>query len=167
MIMANQKETVEQIAQWLAEEWGAHFAAVVESMADHKPSIGCDGVSRPLSASEGSLYSEQAFSLGPDCLIRVATPELVWREVGTRVLQAAGIQDVGREDALSTYQEVLSQTFSGVAQAISSRLGMEVTGTSKSTRRICLKTRWGCHWRSTSLTTQSKTFPYSSRHPLS
>ena len=67
----------------------------------------------PFQASEGALYSEQEFSLGPDCLIRMSVPELVWREAGTRVLKAAGIEEVGPRDALSTFQEVLSQTFSG------------------------------------------------------
>jgi flagellar motor switch protein FliN/FliY len=126
-MMATQKETAEQIGQWLAEEWGSHFAGVVESMADHKPTVKCDGVLRAFQASEGALYSEQPFSLGPGCLLRVATPELVWREVGTLVLKAAGIEEVGREDALSTFQEVLSQAFSGVAQAMTERLGNEVT----------------------------------------
>jgi flagellar motor switch protein FliN/FliY len=130
--MPTHKETEEHIAQWLAEEWGHSFAGVVESMADHKPSTGCDGVSRPFKASEGTLYLEQAFSLGPACLIRMATPELVWREVGTRVLKAAGIDEVGREDALSTFQEVLSQTLSGLAQAVGSRIGHEVTCAAKS-----------------------------------
>lgn len=129
--MTNQKETAEQIVQWLAEEWSRSFAAVIESMADHKPSTSCDGVSRPFQASEGAHYYEQVFSPGPDCLLRLATPELVWREVGTRVLKAAGIEEVGRDDALSTFQEVLSQTLSGVAQSIGARLGHEVTCASK------------------------------------
>ena len=129
--MAKQKETAEQISQWLAEEWGRSLAGVVESMAGHKPSTSCDGVPHPLQSSESCLYSEQTFSLGPDCLIRLATPELVWREVGARVLRAAGIEEVGRDDALSTFQEVLSQVFSGVAQALTSRLGHEVMCTAK------------------------------------
>ncbi len=125
--MATQKETSEQIAQWLADEWVRGLASSVESMADHKPSVGCDGVARPFQASEGDHYCEQAFSLGPACVIRLATPELVWRELGTSVLRAAGIEEVGSDDALSTFQEILSQTFSGLAQAISARVGQEVT----------------------------------------
>ena len=131
VIMTTQKETVEEIAKWLAEEWGRSFAGVIESMADHKPSIGCDGISRPFRASEGSHYFEQTLSPGPLCMIRLATPELVWREVGTRVLRAAGIEEVGRDDALSTFQEVLSQTLSSVAQAIGARMGHEVTCAAK------------------------------------
>jgi flagellar motor switch protein FliN/FliY len=60
-------------------------------------------------------------------MIRMSAPELVWREAGTRVLKAAGIDEVGRDDALSTFQEILSQTYSGVAQAMTTRLGREVT----------------------------------------
>jgi flagellar motor switch protein FliN/FliY len=130
--MANQKETAEQITQWLAEEWGRCFAGVVASMADQRPSTTCDGIAVPFLAAEGSLISQQEFSLGPASTICVSAPELVWREAGTRVLRAAGIEDVGRDDALSTFHEILSQTFSGVAQAMSSRLGQEVTCAARS-----------------------------------
>ncbi len=125
--MAIQKETAEQITQWLAEEWGQCFAGVIESMADVRPSIACDPNGRPFTAADGSFDSAQEFSLGTQSLLRVSVPELVWREAGTRVLKAAGIEEVGRDDALSTFQEVLSQTSSGIAQVIGTRLGMEVT----------------------------------------
>jgi len=124
--MATHNETAEQIMQWLAEEWGRCFAGVIESMADQKPTTVCDGITQPFLAAEGALNSEQEFSLGPTCTLRISVPELVWREAGTRVLQAAGIEEVGRDDALSTFHEVLSQTSSGVAQAIGTRLGREV-----------------------------------------
>jgi flagellar motor switch protein FliN/FliY len=134
--MAAQKETAEQITKWLAEEWGKAFVGVIESMADQRPTTSCDGVARSYDAAggsaEGSLGFEQEFSLGPQCLMLLSVPELVWREAGTRVLKAAGIEEVGREDALSTFHEVLSQTLSGVAQAMSSRLGREVTCAARS-----------------------------------
>jgi flagellar motor switch protein FliN/FliY len=130
--MANQKETAEQISQWLAEEWGTCFAGVIESMADQRPATHCDGVSGPCLSVEGALNSEQEFSLGPECVLRISIPELLWLEAGTRVLKAAGIEEVGREDALSTFHECLSQTLSGVAQAIGGRLGREVTCGSRS-----------------------------------
>jgi len=130
--MAAHKETAEQIVEWLAEEWGRSFAGVVESMADHKPSATCDGFAHLFQATEGALYVEQAYSLGPLCVIRMAAPERVWLEVGTRVLRAAGLDEVGRDDALSTFQEVLGQTFSGVAQAITGRVNQEVTCDAKS-----------------------------------
>jgi flagellar motor switch protein FliN/FliY len=130
--MANQKETAEQITQWLAEEWGRCFAGVIESMADERPSTTCDGIAQPFVAAEGALYSAQEFSLGPQSVMRISVPELVWREAGTRVLRAAGIEEVGRDDALSTFHEILNQTFSGVAQAMTNRLGREVTCGSRS-----------------------------------
>lgn len=125
--MATQNDSAERITQWLAEEWGRCFASAIESMADQKPATTCDGVVRPWAPAEGAVNSEQEFSLGPACVVRLSVPEMVWREVGTRVLKAAGIDEVSSEDALSTYQEVLSQTFSGLAQAFSGRLGHEVT----------------------------------------
>jgi flagellar motor switch protein FliN/FliY len=130
--MVNQKDT--GVLHWLADEWGRNLVRAVEAMADQKPSTQCDAVVRPHMPSEGALYSEQAFSVGPSCTIQVATPELVWRELGTSVLRAAGIDEVGREDALSTFEEILSQTFAGVAQALTTRLGHEVTCAAKSTK---------------------------------
>ncbi len=134
--MAAQKETVEQVTKWVAEEWGKCFAGVIESMADQKPSTSCDGAARPFvesgMAAEGSFHAEQEFSLGPQYGILVSVPELVWREAGARVLKAAGIDEVGRDDALSTFHEILSQTFSGLATAIGARLGIEVTCAARS-----------------------------------
>jgi len=125
--MPNKQETAEQIAQWIAEEWGRCFAGVIESMADQRPATTCDGIPVTFFPAEGALHSQQELSLGSDCLIRTSIPELVWQEAGSRVLKAAGIEEVGREDALSTFHEVLSQTLSGVAQAIGARMGREVT----------------------------------------
>ena len=130
--MASHKETAEQITQWLAEEWGRCFAGVIESMADQKAETTCDGVSRVFQAEEGAQVYEQEFNLGPQFVIRLSVPELVWRDAGTRVLKAAGIDEVGRDDALSTYHEVLSQTFSGVAQAMGSRVGREINCAARS-----------------------------------
>jgi flagellar motor switch protein FliN/FliY len=124
------KQTPEQVTQWLAEDWGRCFAGVMESMADVRPSTSCSGIAEPFQESDGAVYSEQEFNLGPGSTIRLSVPELVWREAGARVLRAAGIEDVGRDDALSTFHEILSQTFSGLAQAMSARLGREVTCTS-------------------------------------
>lgn len=129
--MTETKETAEQISLWLAEEWGRAFALILESMADVRPATACDGAEYPFSDREGALHVEQEFSLGPKCTLQVAVPELVWREAGARVLQAAGIEEVGRDDALSTFQEILSQAFSGIAQALTTRLGEEVTCTAR------------------------------------
>jgi flagellar motor switch protein FliN/FliY len=121
------KETAEHIAQWLAEEWGHCFTSVMEAMADQKPTVTCDGVAHPFTAAKGAFHSVQELSLGPECVIRISVPELVWHEAGGRVLKAAGIEEVSREDALGTFHEILSQALSGVAQAITGRVGHEVT----------------------------------------
>lgn len=130
--MANQKETA--ILQWLATEFGQSLSRAVESMAGSSPAHECDGVSRPFEASEDALYCEQEFSLRPGCAVYVATPEPVWRELGAMVLKAAGLEDVGRDDAISTFQEILSQAFGGIAQGLTSRMGREVTCGAKADR---------------------------------
>jgi flagellar motor switch protein FliN len=127
--MAIDKQTTEQLTRWLADEWGRSFGVVMQSMADSRPSAACDGNLQPYLATAvaaGSLMVEQELSLGPQCLIRMVVPEVIWRETGSLVLRAAGIEEVAREDALSTFHEILSQTLSGVSQAIGARLGTEV-----------------------------------------
>src|SRR5581483_10619109 len=53
-------------------------------------------------------------------------PAQTWNELGGRTLRAAGIETVEEPDARNTYLEVLSQSLSGLAQAIGSHLGVEV-----------------------------------------
>ena len=116
--MASQKETPEQLTRWLADEWGHCFASVIESMADSKPAIHCDGTSHPLISAEGSLHSEQEFNLGPECVLRVSVPELVWRDAGARVLKAAGIDEVGRDAHRKLHHRLVLATGSFSSPAV-------------------------------------------------
>jgi flagellar motor switch protein FliN/FliY len=121
------EETSEQTALWLVEEWGRHFTTTLESMSDAHPATVCDGTRVPFAPSGEALNYRQEFSLGPEFFVRISIPEWLWREAGSRVLRAAGIDEVGDEDARSTFLEILSQAFSSVATSIGERLKQEVT----------------------------------------
>ena len=66
--------------------------------------------------SPGDLIWEQRFEGIPDATVWVAAPESVWNEIGGAVLKEAGL-DPDPAESRSTYLEVLSQAFSGFAQA--------------------------------------------------
>ena len=73
------------------------------------------------------LWWEQPLSLGPDFIIWVGAAGSSWEEIGNRVLRSAGVDDATPEDIRSTYLEIVNQSLSGVASAISSRARKEVS----------------------------------------
>jgi flagellar motor switch protein FliN/FliY len=78
-------------------------------------------------AQQELLWWEQPLSLGPDARIWVAAGARTWDEIGNRVLRSAGVDDATPEDIRSTYLEIVNQSLSGVASAVSLRARKEVS----------------------------------------
>ncbi len=118
-------------AVWLAEEWGRQFTRAVESMTGESARI--TFAPRRLAPAEVEpsqqelLWWEQPLSLGPDANIWVAASGLSWQEIGSRVLRSAGVDDATPEDIRSTYLEIVNQSLSGVASAVSTRARKEIS----------------------------------------
>ncbi len=116
---------------WLAEEWGRQFTRAIESMTGEPVRI---TVARRLlapaeidPAQQDLLWWEQPLSLGPDARIWVAAAGPSWEEIGNRVLRSAGVDDATPEDTRSTYLEIVNQSLSGVASAVSARARQEIS----------------------------------------
>lgn len=118
-------------ALWLAEEWSRQVARAVESMTGESATISY--TPRALAAAQIDpaqkelLWWEQPLSLSPDARIWVAAAPPSWQEIGNRVLRSAGVEDATEEDIRSTYLEIVNQSLSGVASAISLRARKEVS----------------------------------------
>jgi flagellar motor switch protein FliN/FliY len=118
-------------ALWLAEEWGRQITRAVESMTGE--SVLVTFAPSQLTAAEIDpaqkelLWWEQPLSLGPDARIWVAAAGRSWEEIGNRVLRSAGVDDATPEDIRSTYLEIVNQSLSGVASAISTRARKEIS----------------------------------------
>jgi flagellar motor switch protein FliN/FliY len=118
-------------ALWLAEEWGQQITRAVESMTGESALI--TYAPHLLSPPEidptqqEPLWWEQQLSLGSDSTIWVGAPSRSWEEIGNRVLRSAGVDDATPEDIRSTYLEIVNQSLSGVASAVSSRARKEVS----------------------------------------
>ena len=119
-----------QAALWLAEEWGRQLARAVESMTGEPALI--TFTPRQLlkaeidPAQQELLWWEQLVSLAPDAKIWVAGAVRSWQEIGNRVLRSAGVDDATPEDVRSTYLEIVNQSLSGVASAMSLRARKEI-----------------------------------------
>jgi flagellar motor switch protein FliN/FliY len=118
-------------ALWLAEEWGRQFTRAVESMTGEPVLI--TFAPRQLTAAEIDpsrqelLWWEQPLSTGADSKIWVAAGAKSWQEIGDRVLRSAGMDDAAPDDVRSTYLEIVNQSLSGVASAISQRVRKEIS----------------------------------------
>jgi len=113
----------------LADEWIRLLGSAVESMTGEAPTITWQRASAAPEATpdDQSLWWLQPLSLGPDASITVGTPEQTWLSIGTRSLKMAGIDEVDRNDARSTYLEILQQALSSFAQSLSGLVGHEVS----------------------------------------
>jgi flagellar motor switch protein FliN/FliY len=118
-------------ALWLAEEWGRQVTRAVESMTGE--SVLITFATHQLAPDEIDpsqqelLWWEQTLSLGPDANIWVAAGGRTWEEIGNRVLRSAGVDDATPDDIRSTYLEIVNQSLSGVASAVSTRARKEVS----------------------------------------
>jgi flagellar motor switch protein FliN len=116
---------------WLATEFSTRIGQVLESMTGEAPSVQYE----PHQVSEtdldtgeqGLLWWEQPFSLSAESLVWVAANREAWDGIGGRVLRSAGVDEVDAESARSTYLEIVTQTLSGIAGAVSARVRHEVS----------------------------------------
>jgi flagellar motor switch protein FliN/FliY len=115
-----------ELLRSLAGQWSDLLAQIVQSMTDQKPKANWRELSGPNKAGD-IFWWEQHLSLGDGRFIWVGAPEQAWKEIGRRTLRASGIETVEDADARNTYLEILSQSLSGLAQSIGSRMGREVT----------------------------------------
>jgi flagellar motor switch protein FliN len=114
---------------WLAEECARQLTRVLESMIGEAPLVSYSAHELEASKAEPEQFFwwEQPFNLAPDAVVWIGAGTQSWEEIGKRVLQSAGVQDEEAETLRSTYLEIVNQALSGIAGALSTRAGKEVT----------------------------------------
>ncbi len=113
------------VAGWVAESWSARLAGAIEAMTGDLPAV----LSKPAldQAPSGLLWWQHPLSLGPRAVIWIGAPESSWLAIGRHLLTSAGIEASEPADARNTFLEISSQAVSGLCQAISERLGRNVS----------------------------------------
>jgi flagellar motor switch protein FliN len=118
-------------ALWLAEEWGRQITRAVASMTGESASIAFGAHQLTPAEIDPSqqelLWWEQPLNLGPNANIWVAAGGRSWEEIGKRVLRSAGVDGATPEDIRGTYLEIVNQSLSGVASAVSKRISSEIS----------------------------------------
>ncbi len=110
---------------WIIEEWVEQFGQVVESMIDQRPML-----TWSLGSADGSepdtLLLEQDFTGVAEPAVWVSVAAETWRDMGTRVLETAGVESVSDEAAENTCREVLQQATGRLAHSLSKRLERDI-----------------------------------------
>lgn len=112
-------------AEWLASEWMARFAEVMQAMTDAKPQMQLTGISELPQAD--LLWWKQMFSCCPQYPFWLGTLEQNGAAIGHTVLSSAGVESPPAPEVRSTWLEILRQSMSGLAEGISGRISDQVT----------------------------------------
>ncbi|MEJ7607206.1 MAG: flagellar motor switch protein FliN [Bryobacteraceae bacterium] len=113
-----------QARDWIVENWAGQLTDVLLMMTGLE--FQTEIAPAEIKPANGWIWYEQALSIAPHAALVVAASPAAWSEIGTRVLQAADVDLVEQSAARSTYSEVLQQSLSGLARAISDRFGVSV-----------------------------------------
>ena len=110
----------QEVASWLAAEWSKCLAGALEAMTGELPPVRCQPEPAP---PDGDLFWwEQGLPSASNLLLWAGAPAAAWRDIGSRVLLAAGIADGDDQNLKNTYQEVLNQSLAGLALVVTNRV---------------------------------------------
>ncbi len=117
-----------QLAAELAREWSSRLRAAVEMMAQQPLSVAPSAAPEEAAAQAAELPSlAWSFSHAADAPFRVCTPRETSEGVAKVVLTASGIEEFDEALLQETWQEILSQAASGLAQHLGMRMGATVS----------------------------------------
>src|SRR5580693_8341673 len=75
---------------------------------------------------ENAIIWQQSFSVPAGPAFWVAAGRDLWEFLGRVTLEAAGVEEVTDEDCRSTWREILNQTISGIASAMTAEKAREI-----------------------------------------
>jgi flagellar motor switch protein FliN/FliY len=112
--------------RWLITEWAQALAQAIEGMGG--PALKAEvAETGEQPGGEGSFWWAQELSLVPGHSIWIGAVESAWREIGGGVLQALGIETPEAGEIRDTYREIVAQSLSSLASALTARCHNEVT----------------------------------------
>ena len=117
-----------QLAAELAREWTSSLRSAVEMMAQQPLTAQPSPADAEMAARAGELPSvEYVFSHAPTAPLRISTPGDTSAGIAKVVLTASGIEEFDENLLKETFQEILTQTASGLAQHAGMRAGTPVS----------------------------------------
>lgn len=113
-----------QTVSWLLDAWARELAQVLEMMTAQSCRVVCSEEAFHL--PEAGLWWKQSFSNPVNAPLFVGASPQAWSEIGSKALQAAGIDLVEQSEARSTYLEILRQSLTGLTGVLRTKIGGEV-----------------------------------------
>lgn len=118
------ESTNSEVRQLLTNELANNLSRAIEGMTGESPKLAIrDGELKP---EADWITWRQKFNVSPDAAWLSARGR-TWTSIGTKTLQAAGIDDSDPTMANSTFAEILGQAFSMLARSLTGRTGQEWT----------------------------------------
>jgi len=112
--------------RWLITEWAHTLAQAIEGMGG--PALKAEvAETGEQPGGEGSFWWAQELSLMPGHSVWIGAAESSWREIGGGVLQALGIETPEAGEIRDTYREIVGQSLSSLASALTARCHKEVS----------------------------------------
>ena len=114
----------EDAAAWLIEEWVRRLGSSVELMTEARPGlkVGVRVAANSAGIPAGMEWRSIALDSAAGAEVFIGAAEDTWLYIGKSALVAAGVTEVSSGDARNTYLEIVTQSTSGLAQAIAERL---------------------------------------------
>ena len=135
----------DSVVRWLAEEWSAALSnALFAITGEHAETCAGPRVESP---PEGLGWQEN-LTIAEGARVLVRLPKAVWKAVGARILEAAGLDSVDDASSKDAFLEVVRQSLSQIATKVGDRAGVEVE--LKSGREVTSYSQ-GFQWQEISL----------------
>ncbi len=113
-----------EVRSWLLEEFAARFAATLGGITGEPHPVEVSAAAE--SPKDGSLCWRQPFS-GVAGAMWIVAAEESWRNAGASTMRATAIDESGADQIQTQYLEIVRQTVSGIAQALTRRFKVEFT----------------------------------------
>lgn len=119
---------VQEGDRWLLETWIRCLRNALEALTGEAPQVTVSesGEQGPEKPAAEFRWWKQPLSYPDGAAIWAGTPEEVSLSLANRVLAAAGVEEVGPDEARSTYHELVQQAMAAMAAAVGAKLGKEV-----------------------------------------
>jgi len=113
--------------RWLLDQWAQRLSHSLETMTGETPIVETAPVTvSPPGSQSDILWWKQPLSLGDGALVWVGAQQEAWSSIGGNVLRAAGMDESSQEDQRNSYLEILQQSLSGLANAVTGLVRSEV-----------------------------------------
>lgn len=102
------------------------LSQAISSMAAKNIKVALETAAAEPDISNAIIW-HQPFSASDEAELWIVAGKEVWEALGRITLEAAGIEDASEEDCRSTWQELVNQTASGIATALTAAQSREIT----------------------------------------